>query len=51
MSNKPPESLAGSSENVFSVDIVLMEKKVRRTKAEEQRLGSLCHSTTHTHTR
>lgn len=48
MSSKPPNSLAGTSENVFSADIVLMEKKVGRTKAEEQRLGSLCHSSTHT---
>lgn len=51
MSSKPPDSLAGTSENVFSADIAVMEKKVRWTKAEEQRLGSLCHSSTHTRAR
>lgn len=49
MSNKPPDSFAGSSENGFSADMVVMQGK--KCEGQKRKSGGLEGCATHPNTR
>lgn len=49
MSSKPPDSFAGSSENVFSADMVVMQEK--KYEGQKRKSGGLEGCATGPHTR